>query len=150
MGEKSGVEHISKQIQFAPHAWDENEFLYNPPIDTEFSENSNEPAIEGHMNWKFSHCAICFNDMKEPCILECGHFFCLPCLEHYLRVSMDSGTVDLLACPDLSCGKLLSDFDVSCILPTEEYNRFRNITSNCNSYTKRKQDEVWCPLLDCS
>lgn len=152
----------NNNVGFAPQAWsvhnippipideirqndDSNSSEYNPNENQEVQQTHNED----NANWRQSHCAICYNDMNEPCILECGHFFCLPCLEQFLRVAMNSGSMNLLVCPDLACGRLLSEFDIRCILPSHEYKRFLNISSNSN-YVKRKQDETWCPRLDCS
>lgn len=127
-------------------AWGDNTEESSISFDCSMSPNENQQEIV--QKWKNSHCAICYDDMTEPCVLECGHFFCLSCLKQFLEVAMDSGTTNRIACPDLSCGRSLSNFDIRCILPVSDYSRYNNISSS--SYTKRKKDEVWCPRLDCS
>lgn len=121
-----------------------------PDIPSEEEKQVKKAIPTPPSNWKSSVCSICYEEMdgKLPCVLECGHFFCLHCLEHFMRVTMDSGQLDLLVCPELFCGIPLSTFDVGCILPPEEYKRYLKIKDS--SYAKRNEGEVWCPKLDCS
>lgn len=140
------MEHFADQIPEDPIGFDMLEHFNE---DESISVDKKDKEVNNIENeWKFSHCSICYDDMSEPCVLECGHYFCLSCLEQFIKVSMDSGNINTMACPDLSCGKTLTDFDIRCILPTTDYSRFSNISNT--SYTKRRKDEVWCPRLDCS
>ena len=100
-----------------------------------------------YSSWKDTACSICFETITKLCILECGHYFCLACVEAYISCAMNSGRVKNLPCPDVTCNTHLSDFDVRCALEPAEY--YRYCLAKSKTYAKRRCDEIWCPNTDC-
>jgi len=125
----------------------------NDQGEVQFSE---KPILELNLNflnapskssWRDSPCSICYEAIHRPCFLECGHYYCMGCMEQYTNVHMNAGTIDSLVCPE--CDEPLSSFDVSCILPSNQYTRYEKARQSLN-YIRRGTNGVWCPRVDCS
>lgn len=113
----------------------------SPPANLKFLSSPSKPS------WRDSPCSICFEPIHRPCFLECGHYYCMSCMEQYTNVHMNAGTIDNLVCPE--CDEPLSSFDVSCILPSNQYTRYEKARQSLN-YIRRGTHGVWCPRVDCS
>lgn len=70
-------------------------------------------------------CPICLEEhlVEAGCTLSCCHRFCLACLQTYCKEQVLLRRLDKLKCPDVSCGRPLTDVEgtllvEACLSPT--------------------------------
>ncbi|KAK6194987.1 hypothetical protein SNE40_000509 [Patella caerulea] len=63
-------------------------------------------------------CSICLNDFKQPKIIDCGHTFCLTCLEDYINKVSSNNMSHCPLCrhdfhiPECGLGEFKSNLDI--------------------------------------
>ncbi|KAF7796325.1 hypothetical protein EIP86_007502 [Pleurotus ostreatoroseus] len=99
-------------------------------------------------------CPVCFCDATDPRTLPCGHAYCKPCLQHYLRAP-PSTKFDGMVCiaeadsaPTKSCSQPVPYHIIRALLsPSEEEELLR---ASFLAYVHSRPDEFhYCPTPDC-
>ncbi|CAF4602751.1 unnamed protein product, partial [Rotaria sp. Silwood2] len=93
-------------------------------------------------------CSICTDIMPGlDCIRlhRCGHFYCRPCLNHYIRMTFDNGKFgENLHCPQDHCKQALLPTEIKQTLQNEElYEKYERLTLQHG--LESMKDIVWCP-----
>ncbi|CAI2364636.1 unnamed protein product [Moneuplotes crassus] len=95
-------------------------------------------------------CMICFNHFYGSSlfvIANCEHFFCKACLKFYCENLISQGKVNEIKCPELKCGKTISDSDLELIVSDEFYKKiFKFRFAN---EIDLAEDKTWCPEENC-
>ncbi|CAF1034252.1 unnamed protein product [Rotaria sp. Silwood1] len=93
-------------------------------------------------------CSICTDIIPGlDCIRlhRCGHFYCRPCLNHYIRMTFDNGKFgENLHCPQDHCKQVLLPTEIKQTIQNEElYERYERLTLKHG--LESMKDIVWCP-----
>ena len=102
-------------------------------------------------------CPVCFCEATDPIQLTCGHIYCTPCLQHFLRSAIGPSFSSLrcvAGCPaaqsqkSLSCGKDIPYPIIRFLLsPTEES---QLLEASFLAYIHSRPAEFhYCPTPDC-
>jgi len=64
-------------------------------------------------------CMICFDSSSGSAFgLRCGHFFCQPCYEHYLRQKIvEEGECRRILCPETGCDVVVDEPTIKKVVP---------------------------------
>lgn len=97
-----------------------------------------------------TECPICYDDVppEDVYVLTCLHRYCRSCLQQYFHTRIENGLVLSIPCPHPSCGDPCAEADVQAVVPSEEFERFRQF-----HYLASVRSEPtcrWCPRADCS
>ncbi|KAK6172533.1 hypothetical protein SNE40_016168 [Patella caerulea] len=95
------------------------------------------------------NCSICLSDFTEPKTIDCGHQFCVKCLEDYVcKVGKDN----LFPCPLCRQDAIIPDggirnFPSSSSCVNTESESINSTTPNCDACKRKKKSNFHC--LDC-
>eukprot|EP00727_Mastigamoeba_balamuthi_P000393 m51a1_g10350 putative ibr domain containing protein (662) ;mRNA; f:182433-185927 len=96
-------------------------------------------------------CPICYDDvLGKDCFRfkECGHQYCLDCLDDYVLDKIKQGKVLDMKCPDPRCKTVLTYNDVSAIVSDDaafaKYEEFTFLAA-----LKAEPNLRWCPRPGC-
>ena len=93
-------------------------------------------------------CLICTESIPgRDCIRlhHCGHFYCRPCLNDYVQMTLNDGRFgERLHCPDNQCKQALLPTEVRHALQNDQlYDRYERIT--LQNTLASMNDITWCP-----
>ena len=110
--------------------------------------NYNRESIDKQFLNHLQTCLICTETIPgSQCIhlRNCGHFYCLDCLHHYVQMTLKEGNFgEKLYCPENQCKQSLLPTEVRQAIQNEElYERYERITLQNSLATM--SDIAWCP-----
>lgn len=75
-------------------------------------------------------CSICFEEKPGKLFLklDCGHSFCLACLQDQARIHVEEGSLAALRCPNPECQVSYSPHILRTLLPEDGYQRWETLT----------------------
>ncbi|XP_055959061.1 E3 ubiquitin-protein ligase TRIM56-like [Patella vulgata] len=90
------------------------------------------------------NCSICLNDFTEPKTIECGHGFCLKCLEDYItKVGKDNR----FPCPLCRQDVTIPVGGIKNLSSTTEIESIKRTTTKCDVCKRKVESKFNC--LDC-
>eukprot|EP01024_Parvocaulis_polyphysoides_P008087 TRINITY_DN12380_c0_g1_i1.p1 TRINITY_DN12380_c0_g1~~TRINITY_DN12380_c0_g1_i1.p1 ORF type:complete len:394 (-),score=33.61 TRINITY_DN12380_c0_g1_i1:393-1523(-) len=94
-------------------------------------------------------CEVCFEDKPGSQFVripECGHKFCLECLQAHCEVHIQEGSLSQLRCFDSDCKQGFSQQVLRRIVSSEQYNRWEALS--LQQALDSMQDVLYCPRCE--
>jgi len=100
--------------------------------------------------YEYHECPICMsNDIPGRDMIrlyKCHHSFCRICLHDYAQMSINTGSVEWLLCPDFQCQLALLPSEIKIIVNNDQlYDKYERLL--LQKTLEQMQDIVWCPRL---
>ncbi|XP_050416644.1 E3 ubiquitin-protein ligase TRIM33 [Patella vulgata] len=93
------------------------------------------------------NCSICLNDFTEPKIIECGHGFCMKCLEDYVSRLGKVGKDNRFPCPLCRQEVIVPVGGSKTLSSTKEIESIKRTTTKCDVCKRKVESKFHC--LDC-
>ena len=90
-------------------------------------------------------CMICYEDNPGTMCtnLQCGHFFCSPCLKSCMELHVHEGNLDAIKCPDPDCQRPLEHYEIQTLVSKSNFERWENLM--LQRAIDKMPDASWCP-----
>eukprot|EP01125_Pyxidicula_operculata_P012905 TRINITY_DN4250_c0_g1_i1.p1 TRINITY_DN4250_c0_g1~~TRINITY_DN4250_c0_g1_i1.p1 ORF type:complete len:337 (+),score=43.48 TRINITY_DN4250_c0_g1_i1:64-1074(+) len=111
------------------------------PLDFSLTDKGPLFTMITEKNPTFDECSIC-QATQNLYPLECGHYFCYPCLKSWLQTSVQSNQD--CVCPDRNCGIVLTDQKDIKFLLKDSYQIY--LQHRLRESLSPLPDYLWCPF----
>ncbi|XP_032427028.1 E3 ubiquitin-protein ligase RNF14-like [Xiphophorus hellerii] len=95
-------------------------------------------------------CGVCFlSRLGSECVqlYECGHIFCLACLDEFWKAQITEGNVRGVTCPQVDCSATPTPAQVKSLVGEELFHRYDRLL--LQSTLDVMPDITYCPRLTC-
>ncbi|XP_023195537.1 E3 ubiquitin-protein ligase RNF14-like [Xiphophorus maculatus] len=95
-------------------------------------------------------CGVCFSSrLGSECVqlYECGHIFCLACLDEFWKAQITEGNVRGVTCPQVDCSATPTPAQVKSLVGEELFHRYDRLL--LQSTLDVMPDITYCPRLTC-
>lgn len=97
---------------------------------------------------KFDYCDICFSDIKDRFIIDCGHIFCKPCMTEFVSTCINNILLFRnLKCPKATCEMPIKENNINKLTDENLYLKYKKIKQKIAGISSG--DYLPCPLPDC-
>ncbi|XP_076673803.1 E3 ubiquitin-protein ligase RNF14-like isoform X1 [Andrena cerasifolii] len=121
--------------------------LYVDPI--QFLINYDKAQCETEFRNNYYICIICFEVYcGEKCIKlsNCSHIYCKKCMQDYVAININDGTVNNLTCPSISCDSSIAIHQIKDLCP-KLFSKYESLSLRITLSTMK--DLIYCPRISC-
>lgn len=121
--------------------------LYVDPI--RFLIKYDKGRCETEFQNNYYVCIICFEVYcGEKCIKlsDCSHIYCKKCMQEYVAIKINDGTVNNLMCPSISCDSSIAIHQIKDLCP-KLFPKYESLSLRITLSTMK--DLIYCPRISC-